>query len=70
MDLKAGFVILMARHGVKSRDVAKRTGKSIRSVQNLMAHGNPTVKSISELTYAIGGTLEELFHEAEKAGKS
>ncbi|MDB4261429.1 helix-turn-helix transcriptional regulator [bacterium] len=67
MNLAGGFSIVRSRYNIKTIDMAKSTGKSIRSIQNIMAQGaNPTIDSIMICCDAIGCTFEELAVEAQK----
>lgn len=67
MNLSSGFTVVRSRYKVRSIDMAKSTGKSIRSIQNIMAQGaNPTIDSVLICCDAIGCTFEELAVEAQK----
>jgi len=68
MNLASGFTIVRSRYKVKTIDMAKSTGKSIRSIQNIMAQGaNPTIGSVLICCDAIGCTFEELAIEAQNS---
>ncbi len=67
MNLSSGFTVVRSRYKVKTIDMAKSTGKSIRSIQKIMAQGaNPTINSVLICCDAIGCTFEELAAEAQK----
>ena len=67
MNLSAGFAVMRKRHGIKTIDMAKASGKSVRSIQNMMAPtANPTFKTIVFCCELIGCSLEELAIETQK----
>lgn len=67
MALHKAFAIVRSRYDIDSRQIAKKTGLSIRSVQTYMSKGsNPAYSNIIMLCDAIGCTGSELLKEAEQ----